>query len=715
MSILRTQCQKAGQALRRWRSKRCARLWLWLYFFLFLLICESMVRLQSSQFFLSEGLFPILLYSAAFSLLFYALCSLFSPRINRILELSLSYIIFLFYAAQFIYNYKFHFFFSAYSMGNGGQILEFWQIILHAIAVKFLYLLAMLLPPLFLSLFGRWFREERTRRRWGRMALLLLSLVLHLLVNATLPIWGTGPMSPYDLYHETNDLSKGAYQLGLATAFRLDVHRLIFGFHGGELEEVEIPEELSEEWVDPPTTEEPTAEPLLPFVPQETLPPDEPEYNILELDFDSLLAQEGDETLYQLHEYFSQQLPTEKNEKTGLFAGCNLIQITAEGFSHLAIDPELTPTLYRLQTEGMQFTNFYTAYWGVSTSDGEYVNLTGTIPKSGVWSMQETANNAMPLTMAQQLKRLGYSAYAYHNHNYDYYHRELSHPNLGYIYRALGNGLPITEQWPESDIEMIDFSTADYVDQEPFHAYYMTVSGHLEYVFKEEVNAIACKNQALTEHLPYSEAVRAYLACQIELDRALALLLERLEEADVLENTVIVLSADHYPYGLTLEEMGELAGHEIDPQFELYRNACIIYKVGMTPEVIDRPCSSLDLLPTLSNLFGLDFDSRLYMGQDIFSDVPPLVIFCDHSWLTDFGAYATMTEEYRSFDGTPPESEIIEFYNDIIGNKFLVSQWVLETDYWRLLFGDNLPPDEGEITVPVHPIQKPSGDFITKE
>ena len=94
-------------------------------------------------------------------------------QINRFLELTLAWVIFIFYAAQFIYNYKFHFFFSAYSMGNGGQVLEFWQIILHAIVVKFLYLLAMLLPLLFLSIFGCWFREEKTNRRPLRLLLIL--------------------------------------------------------------------------------------------------------------------------------------------------------------------------------------------------------------------------------------------------------------------------------------------------------------------------------------------------------------------------------------------------------------------------------------------------------------------------------------------------------------------------------------------------------------
>lgn len=128
----------------------------------------------------------------------------------------------------------------------------------------------------------------------------------------------------------------------------------------------------------------------------------------------------------------------------------------------------------------------------------------------------------------------------------------------------------------------------------------------------------------------------------------------------------------------------------------MYRNACIIYKKGMTPETVDRPCSSLDLLPTLSNLFGLDFDSRLYMGQDVFSDADPLIIFSDHSWLTERGSYYMPTGEYTPFDGTELTDEEITRINSVVSNKFTASAWVLESDYWRTLFGDNLPPDDAE-------------------
>ena len=682
------------EALRGFRQKHYAREWLLLFFWLYLCWCEGIVRINSAQFFWTIGLLTTALFSAVAAMLLYVLCSVFSQRVNRVLELIACYGLLIFYASQLIYNYKFHFFYSAYSMGNGGQVLEFWRVILHALWVKAVPLLLMLLPAVLLSVYGRVFAQSRIGSRLRRVYFAAGAIALHLAIILLLPAFGNAPMSPYDLYHETNDLSKGALQLGLLPAFRLDVHRLIFGFDGGELVTPEEPPSLSSEPTQLPS-DEPVSSETEPATAPTVLPEyDSAEYHVLDLDFAALAEGEENETVRSLHEYFAMQTPTKKNEKTGMFAGCNLIFITAEGFSYLAIDPELTPTLYRMQTEGMQFSNFYTAYWGVSTSDGEYVNLTGTIPKSGTWSFYDTADNAMPLTMAQQLKREGYSAYAFHDHSYTYYHRDKSHPNLGYIFKAVGNGLEITEQWPESDIEMIDVSTADFVSQEPFHVYYMTVSGHLPYSFDESDNAIAAKNSALVEELPYSEPVRAYLACQIELDRAMELLLQRLDEAGVLENTVIVLTADHYPYGLSIEEQSELAGHELDPHFEIYRNALIIYKKGMEPETVTRPCSALDILPTLSNLFGLDFDSRLYMGQDIFSDAAPFLLFSDRSWMTEDGSYYTIGEELTLFGEKEITTEEIEYYNSIVANKFLVSQWILEEDYWRVLFGDNLPPDD---------------------
>ena len=661
-----------------------SHIWLLPFFYLSFCVNETILRAVTASGFWRSGLAVACIFALVPALALYFLCRVFPRKLNRVLELIFSWFFFLFYASQLIYFRIFGCFYSAYSMGNGGQVLEFWKVTVHTMAENWLPLLLLLLPPVCLTVFGRFFSTARPKRWYLLSVALVLAVVVHFGAVALLPAFGTAPMTAYDLYYNTNDLSAAVPRLGLLPAFRLDIYRLIFGFRGGAL----VPEPTEPSETEPSTL--PSSESALATEPTE--PPIDTSPNVLTIDFDSLIAGETDDTIRQLHEYFSAQTPTAKNEKTGMFEGCNLILITAEGFSYLAVDPELTPTLYKLTTEGFRFTNFYTPIWGVSTSDGEYVALTGTIPKNGVWSFSRSSTKAMPLTMVQQLKKLGYTAYAYHDHTYGYYDRELSHPNLGYIYKARGRGLAVAGTWPESDVEMIDLSTADYMGKEPFHAYYMTVSGHLEYNFGG--NAMAAKNRALVEDLPYSEAARAYLACNIELDRALELLLQRLEEAGVADNTVIALSADHYPYGLTVEQQSELAGHALDERFELYKNACIIYKKGMTPETVDRPCSSLDLLPTLSNLFGLDFDSRLYMGQDVFSDAEPLIIFSDHSWLTAHGTYYAPTGEYTSTDGTElPEGEI-DRINGIVSNKFTVSSWVLDSDYWRTVFGDNLPPDE---------------------
>ena len=361
------------------------------------------------------------------------------------------------------------------------------------------------------------------------------------------------------------------------------------------------------------------------------------EPNILDIDFVQLIASETDDDIRDMHKYFSEVPPTNKNEYTGKYKGYNLILITAESFSPYAVHKDVTPTLYKMVHEGYNFTNFYTPIWEVSTLDGEYVACTSLLPKRGVWSLYFSGRISMPFTMGNQLRVLGYNTRAYHNHTYDYYRRDVSHPNMGYDYKGIGNGLEMSKAWPRSDLEMMEKTIPEYLNDEPFHTYYMTVSGHMQYNFMG--NHMAIKNKELVKDLPYTEAGRAYMATQIEFDRAMEYLLNQLEEAGIAERTLIAISSDHYPYGLEKNELDDLAGHTLEKNFEFYKNTFILYTKGMEPVTIDKPCSSLDIIPTLSNLLGLEYDSRLLMGRDIFSDSEPLVIFLNRSFITDKGRY----------------------------------------------------------------------------
>ena len=270
---------------------------------------------------------------------------------------------------------------------------------------------------------------------------------------------------------------------------------------------------------------------------------------------------------------------------------------------------------------------------------------------------------------------------AYHDHTYDYYHRDVSHPNMGYDYKGVGNGLEIATTWPESDLEMMEVTVPEYINEPKFHVYYLTVSGHMNYNF--EGNMMAQKNRGAVQHLDLSEPSKAYLACNIELDKAMENLLAQLEAAGKLDNTVIMLSPDHYPYGLEKQYIDELAGHVVEENFELYKSNLILWSGSMEqPVYVDKLCSSVDILPTLLNLFGVEYDSRLLMGRDILSTSPGMVLFSNASFMTEYGMYNSVTEEWMPASDAVVSDDYVESMKKVTNNKFKVSSKILDYDYY---------------------------------
>ena len=675
--------KRHAQRLRRIRRNR---FWLLLYLWVagawpeVILHCASA---SSPGALFSPGMLLGPLFAGTGAIFLFILCTSFpSPGVNFGLCLGYSLWNFLLCGAQIVYYRIMGNFFSVCSLFRGIRALGFTDTVFSGILHSLPLRAAMAAPILVLILLGRRlfsFRPLSALRR--QIPMVIVCGVLHGLLVLSLPLFGgTGDLSPYGLYHRNSDSYSSVNSLGVSTAMGLDLWRYCTGT------EVTGTVVLSQPPVE--TRPLPSAPSALPVPEDKEKPPLSGPWqdNVLSIDFQALAASESRDEIREVHQYFASREASAQNEKTGLFRGCNLILITAESFSPLAVDPERTPTLYKLMTEGFSFTNYYVPDWGVSTTDGEYAHLTGTIPKSGAWSFSQSSENYMPLTMAQQLIRLGYSAYAYHPHDYDYYGRDAYLENLGYEYKALGSGLAVAEQWPESDVEMVDLSVGEYLRDTPFTVYYMTVSGHREYAFS--TNAMAAKHAAAVSGTGFSEEVQAYLACQLELEEALSLLLRRLEAAGVLEDTVIVLTADHYPSGLSEEALAELLGHAPGSDFERYRSGLILWKAGLTPETIDSPMSHLDLLPTLSNLFGLEFDTRLYMGRDVFSNAPSLVVLRNRSWMTDIATYNAETGEVISRTGEPVPKSYVNEINAEVNNRFTVSARIVQYDYWRILFGD---------------------------
>ncbi len=649
-----------------------------IFYYATIVFSELIIRIVSAKNFFGIGLLYIFLFSLPVALLLFALSHLFSNKSNRIISVVSTVILLVFYDSQLIYYQVFKTFYTVFSLTRAGQATDFVFETLQTILRSIFPFLLLFLPTVLIIIFAikkkKFFEQYSDVPLYSAAACVCFQLIA---ISCTF-LTGRGIFSPYDLYFQTSSLNQSANKLGLITTFRIDAQRLVFG----EPDIIDIPIDddsssdiSSTDDISSTTSSEddtPVVKPVV-YTP-----------NVLDIDFESLIENCEDSRVEKMHEYFSEAEYTLKNEMTGIYEGYNLIYITAESFSQYVVSETLTPTLYKMVNEGMNFTQFYNPIWGVSTLDGEYVNCQGLLPKSGVWSMWRSAENYLPFTLGNQFKRLGYNTLAYHNHTYDFYNRDESHPNLGYIYKARGNGLDVKGSWPESDLEMIEKTTGEFLNGEPFHVYYLTVSGHMNYTFIG--NSMASKNKALVKDLPLSEECKAYLACNIELDRAMELLLQRLEEAGVADKTLIVLAPDHYPYGLTKEAIDTFAGHTVEENFELYKSQLIIYTKGMTPQVIDKPCSSLDILPTVSNLMGLEYDSRLLMGKDIFSNSDPLVIFANRSWITDKAMYNPETEELTLLTDEVVNEDYINGINHIVKLKFNYSAKILEEDYYSILF-----------------------------
>jgi len=419
----------------------------------------------------------------------------------------------------------------------------------------------------------------------------------------------------------------------------------------------------------------------------------ETEYNVLPIDFDALTALSTTKDLQRLTDYVKAQEPTGKNDYTGMFEGYNLIYLTAEGFSPYAVDENLTPTLYKMINSGFVAKDYYVPLWQTSTSDGEYVNLTGLIPDQQ-FSMKRSAVNEQPFSLASYFAREGVTSYAYHNNTLSYYDRHLSHPNLGYLFKATKLG-ELTEEewgmnifpmedaddWPSSDLNMMKATIPEYINDERFHVYYMTVSGHMNYNFTG--NQMSRKNKAAVADLPYCEEGRAYVACNIELDKALEYLVSELDKAGKLENTVICLSADHYPYAMNMQALEELAGRPLEGTLDIYRNSLILWNSNMETVEINKSCSALDLMPTLLNLFGFPYDSRLFAGKDMLSDSPSMVVFADRSFITDKISYYKKGKTVMQLTEEITDEEYLDSMKSVVRSMNNFSSRVINNNYYH--------------------------------
>ncbi len=631
--------------------------------------------------FFGSGLFYIMLFSFTTGTLLTVLCTIKSHKINRNITTVLLLFFLLLFGFHYVCRLQFQTFFAFSSFGveEAGNVTEFWKEALVAILKSLPVIILLSLPTVGFLVFGkRYMPVVKTTFNFKIIGLISV-VVVHLLCYLIIML-NSGIRSDAYYYKSALDTNECVKRFGIITTTRKDIGQLIFG----------APEETAEHPIDSDVLNQNSSEPEVVY-----------DDNVMDIDFDNLIANESNSTIKDMHQYFSTVTPTKQNEYTGMFKDKNLIYLTLEGFCPEFITPELTPTLYKMSTEGFVFENYYNSLWGGSTSSGEYSNITGNFYNTAT-CLRESASTYQPFALGNQMKSIGYNTFAYHNNTHSYYSRNKSHPNFGYSYKGIGSGLTgLKNCWPRSDLEMAtqSINVDDWISKDPFHVYYMTVSGHCNYTWNG--NSMSTRHRDITDGMEYSENIKAYIACNYEVELMLTELVSQLEQKGILDDTVFVMTCDHYPYALEDDELAELYGlpqNNIRDNFDLYRNGLIIWSSSMEePIKVTKPCSSIDILPTVSNLFGLEYDSRLMMGKDILSDSEGLVILnCltsgSWSWITDMGSYQSWNKKFTlnpQFEGQYTEEQLDEYVgyiNKVVNAKHVYSLKILDKDYYRHVF-----------------------------
>ena len=324
---------------------------------------------------------------------------------------------------------------------------------------------------------------------------------------------------------------------------------------------------------------------------------------------------------------FAAQRGHEDNDMSGVLAGKNLILIQLEAIDTWMVD--YMPNLKAVKEQSVVFSNHYTpAYITAGTFNTEFIVNTGLLPATTGTSTSVYTRNAFPNSLPHLFREEGYTAESFHGSEGNVYNREQIHLNLGYEDYHSGSEMGMENYTMDSGL-MVAFD--DMTDDAPFFSFVITYSGHGPYS-QENPIYLSHAEEAWAEAERTDGNYVYAVAHAKETDAFIGELMAALEEQGLLEDTVLAFYADHYNYYMLDDDLNmDIKG--VDSLDLLQHTDFFIYSQDLEPETVEKYTSSIDVLPTLANLFGLSAEYELLTGDDAFSADGGYVFFNDNTWV----------------------------------------------------------------------------------
>lgn len=383
------------------------------------------------------------------------------------------------------------------------------------------------------------------------------------------------------------------------------------------------------------------------------------------------------------------------NEYTDIFKGKNVIVIHAESMMTNVMNMEfngvkVAPNMTRLSEEGMYFPNFYSQVSVGTSSDSELTFNTSLLPTKSGTAFVSYADRTY-ITTPKKLKEQGYYTFSMHANNADFWNRRNMYNSIGYDrfyskvdYKVdkeniIGLGLSDKSFFSQSITKLKKINEK----HDKWYGLLIMLSNHTPFSsidkygeFPVDIKETITKEDGSVEEkvYPYMEGTKVgnYLKSYHYADSALGEFMTGLDEAGLLENTVVVIYGDHdarlpkkdydrlFNYDkendATLDEE-DVNYKEYDSyQYELGRKVpFIIWTKDMKGTKLNMKVNNVmgmyDVMPTLGNMFG--FYNKYALGHDIFNiGSNNIVVFPNGNWVTNKmyynsqkSAYLPLTEE----------------------------------------------------------------------
>lgn len=404
-------------------------------------------------------------------------------------------------------------------------------------------------------------------------------------------------------------------------------------------------------------------------------------------------------------------LLSEPTEYFGALEGKNVISILLESVQPFAINEYLTPNMYMMTQDGLYFEN---SYCENKTNVSELIGITGNYPTISLFPTDYTYD--FSYSIPSVLRSDGYVTTYLHDNVATFYVRGALMPQLGfdnvYLHEELYPGVPI---WRWNGDYTLDSVTMEKMlpmfssTEEPFYTYWASLSTHGPYdygtankILFDELGYFDAIDQAEADGLwtnvlaggdPADVAkIRHYQAAVMDLDVAIGMMLDDLEAKGILDDTIIVMYGDHnvYYHDIYLKMFASTFNDYYN--MEMYRNFFVMYNPSLTQLYLDNSgdddstisefVTPYNIVPTLFDLLGIQYNQNLFMGSSIFAEGEDVFYSIKLTAFFNYNMFSTDGVEiiYYKQQYTPEElADFIMKCEELRYKIGYINKWYVET------------------------------------